>query len=574
MGRVFDLPRLPVGRVFDLPWGLLPFNSACRTVTQHSNSGIPALSPAIVGREGSIRPMSAATAPFSTAPARPTAGISPSAIATIVATTAVIALFIAMRLWRMTDFALDGDEIFSVQLLRDSWADLFSEAAMDAIHPPLLYVLLKLWTGIGGESLLWLRLFPVTASVLCLFPVFAICRDLKISPAARNLSIAIVAVHPYAMFYSQHLRMYCLLMLASLLSAWRFERYLDRASVRNLVLLSAANLFLGYTQYYGWCIVLLEFLYLLWKAPLKNTGRFLLATVPVVLLFAPWAWYAGSVLHQRGLAKNLGWIQRPTLQELNWFWIDLTGFAEFPKLTTTGALIVLGILVLCYRRYNEPRVHWLMLLWIAPAPIAFAVSQWLPQSIWGHRHLLFTIWPLALLFADAVWRMPRVVSIVVTAAVAVWAVYAAEFHATDNRKTPLDVLTLAMLDAEHTSAPHIPLYAIDPYLHYPLGFFLDCLKTGRGGPLGPKLSSRSDAAELEAKAARFESIQTDNVSQAQGSYFWVAWLVFDYPDAVQKAEVPPPQVLERHGCLVGHAISVRDDYHTVMAAPVTCPARP
>src|ERR1700683_4017441 len=248
--------------------------------------------------------MTTAAAPTTIASARMPSRLQPATIFTI----AVVALFIGMRLWRLTDFALDGDEIFSVQLARDNWHDLFAAAAQDAIHPPLLYVLLKLWTGIGGESLLWLRLFPVTASVLCLFPVFALCRDLNISPAARNLAIAIVAVHPYAMYYSQHLRMYCLLMLAALLSAWRFERYLDRASVRNLVILSAVNLFLGYTQYYGWCVVLLEFVYLLWKAPMKNAAAFLLATLPVVILFAPWAWYAGKVLHARGLAQNLGWI--------------------------------------------------------------------------------------------------------------------------------------------------------------------------------------------------------------------------------------------------------------------------
>ena len=68
---------------------------------------------------------------------------------------------------------------------------------------------------------------------------------------------------------------------------------------------------------------------------------------------------------------------------------------------------MLGLFLLCYRRYGEPRAHWLMLLWIAPAPLAYALSLWMPQSIWGHRHLLFAIWPFALLFADSVWRMPR-----------------------------------------------------------------------------------------------------------------------------------------------------------------------
>jgi hypothetical protein len=508
--------------------------------------------------------MSAATAPLSTAPARAASRLSPVTIATF----AVVLLFVGMRLWRLTDFALDGDEIFSVQLARDHWHGLISRAGNDAIHPPLLYVLLKLWMGVGGESLLWLRLFPFTVSVLCLFPVFALCRDLKISPAARNLAIAIVAVHPYAMYYSQHLRMYCLLMLAGLLSALCFERYLDRSSIRNLVLLSSANLFLAYTQYYGWCIVLLEFVYLLWKSRIRNAVAFLIATAPVAILFAPWAWYAGRVLHARGLAQNLGWITKPMFGELNWFWVDLTGFAEFHGNAnpTNLALAVLTLLFLCYRRYGEPRVHWLMLLWIAPAPIAFAVSQWLPQSIWGHRHLLFAIWPFFLLFADAVCRMPRLVSYAVMLAAGVWGMYAAAFHTTDNRKLPWDVLTLEMLDAEHTDAPHIPIYAIDPYLHYPLEFYLDCLKTGHGGPLGPRLSSRNDGAELGVKAARFEPIKADNIGQAQGSYFWVAWT-----DSSWQEKLTPPQMLEKRGCRAGQVISQRDNFHAAMMSPITCP---
>ena len=107
-------------------------------------------------------------------------------------------------------------------------------------------------------------------------------------------------------------------------------------------------MFLGYTQYYGWCVVLLEFVYLLWKFPLRRAGQFLLATVPVVILFAPWAWYAGRVLHARGLAQNLGWIPKPALGEFNWFWVDLTGLSpNFAKITTAGALIVLDVYLSC-----------------------------------------------------------------------------------------------------------------------------------------------------------------------------------------------------------------------------------
>src|ERR1700683_4803189 len=112
--------------------------------------------------------MTTAAAPTTTASARMPSRLQPATIATI----AVVALFVGMRLWRITDFALDGDEIFSVQLARDNWRDLFTAAVQDAIHPPLLYVLLKLWIGIGGESLLWLRLFPVAGAGVFPFSVF------------------------------------------------------------------------------------------------------------------------------------------------------------------------------------------------------------------------------------------------------------------------------------------------------------------------------------------------------------------------------------------------------------------
>jgi len=485
-------------------------------------------------------------------------------VLTPLSTVAAIAVFIAMRLWRLDGMALDGDEIFSLELARHDWHGLFQSAVQDAIHPPLLYILLKPWIALGGDSLLWLRLFPVTASVLCLIPLFYLCRNLKISPAARNLAIVIVAVHPYALYYAQHVRMYELLMFLGLLSAWRFQVYLDQSSRRNLAILAVINVFLVYTQYYAWCIVGLEFVYLLWCR--RQVLPFLASALPAALLFAPWAYAAGQVLHQRGLAQNLGWIQKPTFGELNWFWVDLTGFSEFQSIGMRGTIAILLIFLIAYRRAKEPDVHWLMLLWIAPAPLAFIASQYLPQSIWGHRHLLFAIWPFAILLADSVVRMPRWFSIPVIALTGVWAVHAAQFHATDNRKLAYDTLTWNMVDSSPRNATgRIPVYAIDPYLHYPIGFYLDALKTHRLGPFGPMINDTT--SYVEEKAQRFDSIKTDTIDQVKGSYFWVG-----YTDQSWHDPKTPVQILEARGChTAGPEISERDSFHRVILVPMECP---
>ena len=122
---------------------------------------------------------------------------------------------------------------------------------------------LKIWVWAGGESLFWLRLFPVVVSALCLIPLFLLCRDLGISRGARNMALLIGSVHPYAIYFAQHMRMYCVLELFGLASIWAFQRYLKDGSRRNLVVLSVANLLLVCSHYYGWLIVGLEFLYLL-----------------------------------------------------------------------------------------------------------------------------------------------------------------------------------------------------------------------------------------------------------------------------------------------------------------------
>jgi hypothetical protein len=227
---------------------------------------------------------------------------------------------------------------------------------------------------------------------------------------------------------------------------------------------------------------------------------------------------------------------------------------------------VLLIFLIAYRRAQEADVHWLMLLWIAPAPLAFVASQYLPQSIWGHRHLLFAIWPFVILLADSVLRMPRWFSISFVALTGVWAIAAAQFHSTDNRKLPYDTLTLEMLEEDRTTSDRVPIFAIDPYLHYPIGFYLDALKDHRTGPMGPRLGGH----DLAEKAARFDSIKTDSLDQVKGTYFWVGWT-----DQSWKEPKTPRQLLEARGCIAaGPEVSERDAYHRVILVPMQCPETP
>ena len=74
----------------------------------------------------------------------------------------LVALFLGVRLWRLDASCLWFDEVFSVHAARHGWGELLEFVALDLIHPPLFYLLLKVWMAVvgGGEPVWWQRLFP------------------------------------------------------------------------------------------------------------------------------------------------------------------------------------------------------------------------------------------------------------------------------------------------------------------------------------------------------------------------------------------------------------------------------
>src|SRR5437588_2005945 len=171
-----------------------------------------------------------------------------------VAFTFVVLLFVAARLWRLTSSCLWFDEIFSVHVSRHSWPELVRFAAADIIHPPLFYALLKIWIEIGGESILWLRLFPVLISIIALIPVWLLCRALRLTTSETNLAVLLMAVSGFLIKYSQEVRMYSLVFLLSASSLWLFLKLMNQAARNFFWPLATINLLLVYTHYYGWIL--------------------------------------------------------------------------------------------------------------------------------------------------------------------------------------------------------------------------------------------------------------------------------------------------------------------------------
>jgi len=200
-----------------------------------------------------------------------------------------LALYAALRLWHLTDSCLWFDEIFSVHAARHDWLDMIGFVAADIIHPPLFYLLLKAWIAIGGESLLWLRLFPALMAIATVLPLFLLCRKLNLGSAEINLTLLLMAVNGHLIKYAQELRMYSLLLFLALWSFFFFIRSFrsETPAKKFPVGLCVFNLLLIYTHYYGWMVVGVELIcVLIWN---RQKLRFCSAMVAVLIVsFSPW----------------------------------------------------------------------------------------------------------------------------------------------------------------------------------------------------------------------------------------------------------------------------------------------
>jgi hypothetical protein len=468
----------------------------------------------------------------------------------------ILALYAATRLWDLTSYGLFSDEIFSVWIASNSWPEMIPLIVEDVVHPPLFYILLKLWGSAGGHSLLWLKLFPVVISVAAIIPFYLLCRELRLAPAAVNLALALMAVNEYLITYSQDLRMYSLVMMFTLTSLWLFARLFNspHSSLNLHACLMIANLLLVYTHYYGWLIVGVEFLFLLlWgRGKLK---AFSVALAVLILCFIPWAYLASQAsVKKGGLVANLGWNSRPTFGDLAWFYQILNGPLSY-HLKTFGTPLVrvlfgFPMLVWGWQIYKRRRAGasaqrviftWLALLSFLPALIAFAASHLMTQSVWGLRFLIIIV-PSYLLFVSiaALRLRPEWLRAFTASLIMVWAAVCGFAQLNNRDKVSWEPLVTQMIQAEPARATVTKVYTEKGNAGTTVQYYLN-----------------------QANEARFEVVYIDHYTEPQEDHFWVAYLQYAF-----EPDPPPQKVLAERGYEIGDSIKAEAAGHKVFLFPV------
>lgn len=489
-----------------------------------------------------------------------------------------VILFVTLRSWRITSFGLWGGEAFSMIGVKQTWMGMFSYVIADIVHPPLFYILLKLWIGLGGESLLWLKLFPVLSSIALVVPFYFLCRELNLQWPEMSLALFLAAVNGYLIHYAQELRMYSLFTFLSMCSFWLFIRYsrMPGRATRELLWLILVNSMAVYSHYYGWLVVGTELLFLLIWQPRKLLG-FGLSTAVLLLVFAPWAYLvireAQSI---GGLRQNLDWIPKPDVADVLNFYSTLNGPFASRYIKSLG-LILFGLpMVLWFWKIIRSRFQsswgdaipfsWLALLSFLPVIAIYFVSQRTEQAIWIDRYFVFIALPYLLLVAVAANRLePKWLRYAWIGLIILWSLYAGFNDMRANRmawegaqmgsRVKWDLITRQLIEAEAESSEPVNIYTLTVI--------------SKGLRTGDWASSTSLDYSLDSYGIdKFHFVYAKDIQALlkrppAEDHFWIAF--FELADSPQ---LPPGRKLEESGYLVGDAIVFQQASNRMVLLPV------
>lgn len=187
-------------------------------------------------------------------------------------------------------------------------------AAEDPKHPPLYFVLTRLWTQILGHSVAAIRSFSTFISLLVVPAMYWLCLELFGSSVVGWIAVALVAVSPFHVLYAQEARMYALHMLTILLSSAILLGAI-RVNTKTSWGLYAGAIALGlYTHSIFSLLVALHGTYMALNKEIRGRkvfASYLKATFLGFLFFAPWLFLILSQLDK--VQSTTSWVHEITL---------------------------------------------------------------------------------------------------------------------------------------------------------------------------------------------------------------------------------------------------------------------
>lgn len=259
-------------------------------------------------------------------------------------------------------------------------------------HPPLYYVMARVWMQWFGNSVAVLRSLSALISLLAFPCLYWLCLELFESSIVGWIAIALMAVSPFYVLYAQEAREYSLWTVTILLSTAALLRAM-RLNTKLSWLIYAATLAVGlYSFTFSLLIAIGHAIYVAAIEGLrltKTVNAFLLASFASLLVFVPWLLVI--IIHLLAVHEISAWtnFSLPLLTLVKGWLLNLSQVFFDLNVDYTNPLIYSIVPVLALEAYSiyficrkAPKRVWLLILTLIGVT---ALALILPDLFFGGR---------------------------------------------------------------------------------------------------------------------------------------------------------------------------------------------
>ncbi|HXX38075.1 MAG TPA: glycosyltransferase family 39 protein [bacterium] len=198
----------------------------------------------------------------------------------------ILAVALGLRIVGLGSHSVWLDEAFVVAVTRETWTGLLATLRAADSHPPLYYLIVKVWSGVAGTGEVALRLPSACATAATVALTYLLARRLAGEPTAL-LGAFLVAVSPFQIMAGQEARMYALLSMLAVGSTLALYDAVKNGGRARWALYALSAVLTAYTQYLG-LLVLAGHGVWIFRYERTHARTWLAAMAVATAAFAPW----------------------------------------------------------------------------------------------------------------------------------------------------------------------------------------------------------------------------------------------------------------------------------------------
>ncbi len=206
------------------------------------------------------------------------------------------------------------DEVFTMLTIDRDWGAFLAELAAD-VHPPLYYIIVKLFSGLFGYNLLAAKICSIIPTVLMNILVIVLTfkdkekSNDKINFILLSLFIIITTLTYNFLYVSLEVRMYSWALFFVTASGIYGYKIIKDPSIKNIAIFILAGLAAALTHYYALIMEVFIYLYLFIALLKKDKKNFKIILAISLITIIGYSWWLPIAIGQFTRVSSNYWIE-------------------------------------------------------------------------------------------------------------------------------------------------------------------------------------------------------------------------------------------------------------------------